>query len=379
MKKKTSDQLKILELSDIHLGHRRTTAEHIVLNLEKLIPDNKKTAELDLIIIAGDLFDRDLNFYQDYIYWIRRCVSRLLKLCKKHDIVLRVLEGTPSHDWKQSALFVELNEMFDIGCDVKYHKQLEIDYIEPLDTTILYIPDEWRNSNDTTWLEVVDELNKHGLDKVDFCVMHGCFPHQLPEHVHDQVELHQPDRYLSITRYFIFIGHIHHYSVYDRILSAGSTDRLCHGEESPKGCLRVTMSPSGEHDVEFIENTNAKVYITIDCTGLSMDKALVKVRKVIDGKPDDSHFRIMGHRDDAIMGAISNLRMEYGYHNWTIKNTKTKDVEEIAVTIDEKNIPRVVLNRDNILNLLASKIESKYPIYLEPGIRMIEEIMDNVN
>ena len=62
-------------------------------------------------------------------------------MLKPYNIILRILEGTPSHDWKQSKLFIHLNDLTKAGTDVKYIDSLSIEYIDKFGINVLY-PDE---------------------------------------------------------------------------------------------------------------------------------------------------------------------------------------------------------------------------------------------
>lgn len=374
---KTADSISILELSDVHLGHRRTDVEHIFANIRRLIPDNEYTASLDMIIIAGDLFDRDLTLHFCEMPAIVSVCSYILHMCIKHDIVLRVLEGTPSHDWKQSKLLVSLNETLGNPCDLVYHEILAIEYISKFDMNVLYVPDEWRPTNLETQHEVEVLLSEHKLEQVDYSIMHGCFPHQLPSHLHDKLEMHDPEYYLSITKYYIFIGHIHQYSQYERILSAGSTDRLCHGEEEPKGCLRVDMSPSGNHSITFIENVHAKLYIDINCGEDSLEDSLEKIRTKVENLKENSYVRIIANASNEILASEKTLKREYPEYHWTFKLIKEESTIPI-VDIKTEEIAKVSLNKDSILSLMTSRFNSlgldeSYTAYLTEVLDYVGE------
>ena len=92
---------KFASISDIHLHHPHNTTIEIIENLDKYaFPDNVQTASLDAIFIGGDLFDRIMTLNDPDVPVVEHWMERLLRLCKKHDILLRVLEGTPSHTRK---------------------------------------------------------------------------------------------------------------------------------------------------------------------------------------------------------------------------------------------------------------------------------------
>lgn len=175
------DEINIASISDIHLGHPRTNTYLIVENLYKAFPDNEETAKLDLILLAGDVFDRLLTLPQEEVDAIQMWIAHLLYVCEKYNIILRVLEGTPSHDWKQSRQFANINAAMKKPANLKYVEVLSIETIEELGgLTVLYVPDEWNHDANVTRQQVIDLLKQHGLEKVDVACMHGAFDYQLP-------------------------------------------------------------------------------------------------------------------------------------------------------------------------------------------------------
>lgn len=344
MKSKT---LSMAVLSDIHLGHRKTPTHHIIDNLEIALPDNEETGKLDIIFIPGDLFDRFLNLPQDEVHLIEAWMCRLLRICKRRDIMLRILEGTPSHDWKQSRMMDTYNKSAEIEADAKYIPVLSIEYIERYGIHVLYIPDEWSADNDDTWLQVQQLLHEHQLDKVDLTIMHGQFAYQLPAHV--DVPVHVPERYMSITRHYVFCGHVHKPSTkgpicdpkafpsdYGSIIVPGSFDRLTHGEEEAKGHWRVTIHQSGQDEIRFIENCNARIYKTIDVSGLSIDNVLIDIDRVVQEVPLDSALRIAAHGSDAIMSSMDMIKKKYPSFQWDTK--RIDDSKSTKETINDMRV-----------------------------------------
>lgn len=179
MRKKPSE-LYIASFSDVHLGHPKTPTVSILRNLRKAFPDTEETGKLDLIFIVGDLFDRLLDMPDPSVPEIKIWFHQFLRMCAKRDIVVRVLEGTPSHDWKQSWLMDSINTQSGYNVDLKYVTTLSIEHIERFGINILYVPDEWLPETDDTWKEVLQHLGQHNLDQVDYALIHGSFNYQLP-------------------------------------------------------------------------------------------------------------------------------------------------------------------------------------------------------
>ena len=106
---------RFLVFGDVHLLHGRVPTAHIVNILTEKIID---AGRISAIYIVGDLWDdsrylrtEDSKVAIAFIVW-------LLNYCKVQGIALRVLEGTPSHDHKQSEMIVNMNAT--IGADAMY-------------------------------------------------------------------------------------------------------------------------------------------------------------------------------------------------------------------------------------------------------------------
>lgn len=355
--------LNILELSDVHLGHPNTPTEHILRSLRHLIPDTQQSWDLDIIFIAGDLFDRLLEYDSPDITDIELWFLALAKMCARHGIILRGMEGTPFHDRKQMARLFNLLKGVDFQVDAKFICELTIERIESLGLDVLYIPDEWRPRCDDTWLEVVDLLKQKGLEQVDITVMHGAFHHQMPKNIHAQLELHDAERYISITRRVVYVGHVHQMSNYkNMILAAGSTDRLCHGDEGGKGVWRSTLNPDGTQTHTFVPNKLALPYITVDCIGKEGGELHRELEGIVKKLPEGSHIRLVAKKDDVAMQAIDGLRVRYPKIHWAVKEPKsTGDVEKPVLLDTRPKFQWQNITPDNVLELLMTRIHGKYP------------------
>lgn len=354
-------ELTIAEIGDVHLGHHNTETAHIIENLRREFPDTDAFGELDLFLIAGDLFDRLLDYSDPNLELIDRWMNDFLAQCKRRNVIVRCLYGTPSHDWQQSANMVYANNT--IGANFKYVDTLSIEYIAELGIHVLYVPDEWKHDPNDVWLDVQKALAEHGLEKVDFTVLHGAFEHQLPEHV--PAPKHQCDRYQNITRYFVFGGHIHKRSQNGNILAAGSFDRLCHGEEEAKGHLWVKTKADGRHEIRFIENRNAKMYVSVDCSGDSLDLATDKVEQQVLALPPGSHVRILANKTDPIILSLNELKAKYTEHFLTTKVMDQEKGKREAVNRIITPFTPAAITPDNIFDLVMTRFKEEVhdPLY----------------
>ncbi len=350
---RTSD-IHLAVASDIHLGNRRTPTRGILRNLRAAFPDNEETAQLDLICLAGDVFDTLFSLNDEDVPEIDFWIRDLLMLCKKHDIILYVLEGTRSHDWEQSKRFVTINEIAGINAKLRYVNRISIEYEPSLDLWIGFVPDEATPDTARTLSEFQSLMKAKGIEKVDLNFMHGHFEFQLPAAA--RVPKHDSAAWLAITRSLLFIGHNHRHSSFERIYAQGSFDRYSHGHEEPKGHLRAILHASGDHEVVFVENTGARLYITIDCTDLSVQAALRAIEERARTMPEHSAVRIEANADHPLLADMDALIRLYPFFSWS-KNPIQPDEQDRPIYNDDPEVfEPVTIHAGNILQLLTERM-----------------------
>lgn len=373
----TFSSLRIASVSDIHLGNPRNEAQFIIDNFYKAFPKNAETAKLDVLILAGDVYDRLLNLPQEESHQIDNWIIYVLKLAKLYDIELWIVRGTNSHDRDQSKRFVLLNESHGIGAKLVYRDVLDIVWMERWGINVLFVPDEWNGNNPAKTLEDVYEMMaERNIVKVDFAVMHGQFEYQLPPVV--KAPKHDSQAYLSIVRYFIFIGHVHTFTQNERIIAQGSFDRICHGEEGPKGHVRVIVRAEDDYEVEFVENEGARIFKTIDCKDLDLDAAEEVINKVLEKVPPFSHIRVRANKGSPLLQAEPHYTQKNNLIHWIFEANKDKALilerqealqEAIAYT-------PVQLTRDNIEQLTIGKFAKMnlLPDVCERALQKLQEL-----
>lgn len=345
--------IKYLVTSDVHLGHENTPTTHIIQSFKThILSDIHK--DLDILFISGDLFDRLLDLNSKEVYFIIEFFNYLLSYCTVNNIRLRVLEGTPSHDWGQSQILVKLNDIRTNKCDLKYHKVLDIEYIEELNHHILYIPDEWTNSHDELEQQIQVKLQEHSITKVDTAILHGQFQYQIAGKKYGGFH-YKEEYFLNLIKGFIHVGHYHTYTYLDRIIANGSLERLVHGEEDPKGYVVVQ-----NNTYTFFENTSAYIYKTIHATAAM---TLERLDKQIAKYPKESRIRILLSKDHPFNLIFSEIKLRYlDYHvKKLIKEHVTEnDAATYILTDSELEVSdQFVLDKDIHQTLLAS-IQSKH-------------------
>ena len=346
--------LNIAALSDVHLGHSRTPTSHIVGNLNTAFPDNLETKNLDIIFIAGDLFDQSLHFSDDDVTHIQRWITKLLVICEKYDIILRILEGTSLHDRKQSSNIVAINDSLDKRANVKHVSKLSIERIDKHDITVLYVPDEWSPDPNHTWKDVKTCLSKNGLKSVDFAIMHGMFEYQVPPGC--PIEAHKESRYESIVDKFIFIGHIHQSSQRRKICAPGSFDRLSHGDEGKKGYWKISIDMvHNSNEITFIENKNPFIYHTINCVGLSFNTAIETITGSVP-HTNGSFCRLLLRRTDATHAVAEWAKKNFPTLRWSVKIIDNDERKNISNPITKYSTVSITI--ENIEDQVKNKLDS---------------------
>jgi len=325
-KKKTG--INILYFSDVHMLHPRVRSRDIADRLQKLILNVIKHHVLDYIIIAGDFYDESGYLPDEDVFVVEEFIRVLIHLCAHNHIKLRILEGTPSHDRKQSRHFVKVNNFLSgkEKADLKYIETLDI-VKEEDGSTWLYVPDEWHHDPDVVWKQVRDRLNQEGLTQVDFSVTHGMYKHHVPHGL--DLKAHDPDRYLDITRYYVDNGHIHTKSVYkDRFITNGSPDRLAMGEEESKGIWMAHVSSHSrmEDKLFFFENKEATYMVTLDIKEHTFERS----KEVIESHchPTERRFiRLEISEELYSQGLMSYFQDLYPNIVWTKKVTRNDNMQ----------------------------------------------------
>jgi hypothetical protein len=167
-----------LSISDIHLGHKRNTTQEMIYNLDVFFDhftSKSQFSTINIIFIAGDLFDSLLDVSSKDIHEVALWLGRLMNFCSRFNIKLRILEGTPSHDWQQSRIADTIYDLINKPLDFRYIDTLHIEYLKDYDAHILYVPDEWTASTDLTLFQVQGLMSEMNLTQVDIGVMHGMF------------------------------------------------------------------------------------------------------------------------------------------------------------------------------------------------------------
>ena len=287
-------------------------------------------------------------------------ISKFLRLCNRYNIIVRVLEGTPSHDRQQSDRFRIINDIHyandnKTAVDLLYIKTLSIEHIDKYNIDVLYVPDEWNHETSDTLIEVKELLASKNIKQVDYAVMHGGFDYQMGSVIKNNIK-HDSKEYLDLVKGLIFIGHIHQHSNCDRIYAGGSFDRLAHGEEETKGFLTATVNKDYSHEIVFVENTTARKFITVKCPYEDAELNLKRIDKHVKKLPSESFVRIETNKANAIVNNIDTLKRKWPFFHWSVL-AKDKDIKDDTDIFSEDIIyTPMVIDKETIIPLVIDRI-----------------------
>lgn len=353
------EDLKIFFISDVHLFNRRTTITYMLKNLYKYAVNETIFKDIDMFVISGDLLDRELPLGDTRVLEFQSFLIKLVNLCIEHNVKLRILEGTPSHDRRQPAQLNTILKAHPKGAkvDAKYVDTLSIERVPDWGLDIMYLPDEWHNDHDVIYEQVIELLHSKGLSQVDILVMHGMFDYQLPDGLN--LPCHSTERYLALVKHYISIGHWHKASFLDKIFAQGSFDRISFNEEEMKGGVLAyinLLNPS-KNKTKFIENKNAKIYKNINIVGLDKPTVIKRLSEA-DSLPFDSFVRVELNKGTELLSLVDSMISERPNLNWSKKFAK----EKIKVK-DGSVIPGLVkvtpINERTIGGLVSDKLKAK--------------------
>lgn len=357
--------LGLLSFHDIHLGHDRTPTNYIIDNLYRDL--NEETlSQVNLIFFAGDLFDQALLYSESCAIQTTLFFLHVLEICRQRKIVIRMVNGTSSHDANQPDLLAMLHQEKYPDVDFRFVKDMEIEHHKGLDITILYVPDEYA-SREQMYLIAKSLLKEHQLDKVDFILGHNQFAYQFNEQIRHNISSLNEEDWNDMININGFFGHVHKRSEYKKIQVAGSYDRLAHGEEEPKGFLKAIYQPD-EHTVQFIENKHAKLYKTLvvptsfDLQDESSLRSLITQIDEIYQQQPQAHIRLK-YQDETlpIRQILKQLQVRYPEITFSqlYKGQTTQEDKKAIPLPEDEQYHFINITRDNIVRLLEEEMQSQ--------------------
>lgn len=356
MKKCSStDTVRMLFFADVHMGASNTPDAPKIEAIRNALSPTHGPA-FDIIIVAGDFTDGEIKYNEVKSYYSNLAIRLLIDYCEKHGTILRVVEGTKSHDRGQPINFEWMIELVNSDIDFKYFKELSIEYIEKLNMNFLYLPDEWNPDASVTFTQMKELIKSRGLSQVDIGVIHGACTYQMQGV--ESSTFHDAEKLSSLVKYRVFAGHIHTHSRYLKYVSISSLDRSGHNEEEAKGCVIYEAGPGDRDKLTFLENPYAKKFVTLNVTGKDINEVieLIKTKAL----PPESAIRLEFFEEMPIKEMKRELSVQFPQYIFThINRLKTVRAEVSSQSLFFKQFPRVPITRENVNEILSLRLSNK--------------------
>lgn len=369
-----------LTISDIHIGAKKTKAEEILEHLTRFFDDFKVVNNFDdlkVIFIAGDLWDKSVHFSSPDIAAFFRFWHRFCHWAIRKNIEVIVMEGTPEHDALQGKNLQELTQIGTPELKFRYIRDLCVQYVEPLDMQVLFIPDECRENAEMIYQAAQNAVEQAGLLQADMAIMHGMFTYQLGS-IPLNSKVHREGDYLRLVKGFINIGHIHTASSFERIYAQGSFDRLAHGEEEPKGAYYFSEVKPNEWVPVFLENKYAKQYRTFLVSDELDDKQVQKFKKMFKGIPDGSYIRLLVKQNSSLKENKTLLSTLFPQYIFSVEDAKIAKNRKKVVAIDVV-YEQLSLNPQTLVQLILEEVKTRTGLTVETSELLANELKDIIN
>lgn len=267
--------VKGVSINDIHFGIKDSKRLYEELEIVKNFLNEN---EIHLLTINGDYFDCKLSVGDPATYYAVSFMDELTKICREKKIIVRILQGTKSHDLNQLQIFKHYED--DIHLDFCIIETVQSESLFDDKFRILYIPEEYPedcNEYYKQWQE--QEYNvifSHGT--WSFVAMPGQIENS-QRSTHSAPVLMWEEWKKTVPNGFVSSGHIHGRNTYGRkIFYSGSFSRWNYGERSDKGFTYYEYDTEKLiYDVRYIDNELAPAYDVISVSELGVDLDTVDV------------------------------------------------------------------------------------------------------
>ena len=306
----------VATIADIHFN--AIPAERMYTQLESGFLHYVYKHKLDMVVIAGDLYDSIISYNSRAAHLSIEFIKRLIEVSVHSGVrYIRILKGTSSHDNNQ---LINL-KVFESEHRLSFRIISTVEKEEIEGMKVLYIPEEYMKDVQAYYEPYLDET-------YDMIFGHGMFKEtsfgaskQESAITLSGAPVFDSKRMCSICKGFINFGHIHtSCSIRDKITYTGSYSRWVFGEEEKKGFLVTGYDPeTGNFANEFIENENAEYYDTL--TKVDIDRYVTNPKVLCDeiDMANRGHLRvILVLEGDKNYSLVVNFLKEYYSKNKSV-------------------------------------------------------------
>ena len=259
------NKILTVTLADIHIGKKSTEALRTELDAGFLRYLEENQNHIDLLTIAGDYFDRIIRFNEPAGILALDLMDSIMGFAVKNKFLVRVLQGTKSHDNNQLDVFATYEDNHPDILKIIRKVTAETVNMGGQDYKILYLPEEYPSDPDSYYKDYFsdkyDLIYGHGMtDVVGFSFSDW---KDEGENISLGTPVHDTDKLLSLSAGPVMFGHIHNKKDYKgKFFYTGSYSRYAFDSQEPKGWLTTELNPEdfSDYKVEFHENKLAPTY-----------------------------------------------------------------------------------------------------------------------
>ena len=334
-----TNNFRVVTIADIHYGKKddiKLTNELKEIFFKEIMSMelNYEEPHIDLIVIAGDLFDRVIRMNEYSAKLVMDFVGDLCEFCHENSIQLRILKGTKTHDFNQLQVFHNLRmkySNFEIVNNVGKEDLVVSSLKKPI--KILYLPEEYPDNFNKYYGDYLEDtydiIFGHGM--IDFVAYTG--DESDSERFVRNAPVWKSETLMNICNGPIIFGHIHDMKEYkDKIYYCGSYSRYSFADQEDKGFLvfDINMDDTSKYDGSFIENTLAPTYHEIDISelnGMSSEVQLAYINKM---KKQYDFIKIRANKNNKEnLDLIKNI----------LQNEEDIKIDIKNVSVDDEKVP----------------------------------------
>jgi hypothetical protein len=289
-------------INDLHFGMRDSKRLYDELSLFKQYL--KDHPEIQILVFDGDYFDTKLSVTDPATFYAISFFKEVMDIVVPRKVMVRMVQGTRSHELNQLQLF----KPYEDGCYFKIIETVQKEDIFGLH--ILYLPEEYPEDEEAYYKDYkADKYNIiFGHGTWDFVAQMGQEELAARTDIHSAPVFEWSEWKNSVPNGFISFGHIHGRNVYGKkIYYSGSYTRWSYGERSARGFTAFTYDLDKQtYDVQFVDNTIAPRFDTLDLTDLKVDLKTIEIKdlqKLLDEyieKTDNLRITLTGLSEDKI-------------------------------------------------------------------------------
>ena len=339
----------IVNTADIHFGSIDPKVTYQILK-EQFIDKIRLLPKLDIIVIAGDIFERKYMANSDPITYGTMFMGEIMQVSKEKNASVIVVMGTREHDADQLRLFYHYrnNPEYDI------HIVEDLQYVYTKGMNILCIPELYG---------VPEERYQYVLNTYyDMCIMHGTIKGSV---YGDNVK---ESRLFTIDDFKyclgpIVSGHVHTGGCFDRdFYYTGSPIRYKFGEEGTKGFLILLYDLDTRRYLMHLEPIESFRYDTISLNHLivSDPKEIIEYINELKEKENIDYLRI-------------EISPDYSQENTEILKTYFRNYQDIKFKINKsKKTNEEIVNKE-------SELYDQYSYIFDPNLNEFEILARFIN